>query len=253
MNGDKDKISALAALIKNSEKIVAFTGAGVSTESNIPDFRSSKGVYETIEKEYGQPAEVLLSHSFFKSRPDIFFDYLRRFLVFPDAQPNDAHKSLAALEKCGKLLAVVTQNIDGLHSKAGNKNVCELHGSLYRNYCTGCGEKYSLEFVLSEEGVPKCKKCGGIVRPDVVLYEEPLSAEVMEKAASEISRADMLLVMGTSLAVYPAAGFIRYFKGENSVIINRDITPYDTSAHLKINGKAGEIMRGALDAAGIDF
>jgi len=174
-------------------------------------------------------------------------------LVFPDALPNDAHKSLAALERIGKLSCVVTQNIDGLHTKAGNKNVCELHGSLYRNYCIKCGEKYDLDFVLSAKDIPRCKKCGGIVRPDVVLYEELLDEDVMEKAANEIINADMLLIMGTSLAVYPAAGFIRYFRGENIVIINRDATPYDGSAKLLIKAKAGETMRAVMNKCKIEF
>ncbi|CDZ24588.1 NAD-dependent protein deacetylase [[Clostridium] cellulosi] len=249
----EEKIERLASMISESKRIVAFTGAGVSTESNIPDFRSSKGVYESIQKEYKQPAERLLSHSYFEAHPEIFFDYLRRFLVFPDALPNDAHKSLAALERIGKLSCVVTQNIDGLHTKAGNKNVCELHGSLYRNYCIKCGEKYDLDFVLSAKDIPRCKKCGGIVRPDVVLYEELLDEDVMEKAANEIINADMLLIMGTSLAVYPAAGFIRYFRGENIVIINRDATPYDGSAKLLIKAKAGETMRAVMNKCKIEF
>lgn len=247
MSDNENKIEKLASLIKNSQRIVAFTGAGVSTESDIPDFRSSRGVYQSIEKEYGQPAEVLLSHSFFEKSPEIFFDYLRKFLVFPDAMPNDAHKSLAALENEGRLSCVVTQNIDGLHAKAGSRNVCELHGSLYRNYCVKCGEKYNLDYVLSADGIPRCEKCGSIVRPDVVLYEESLNQKVMEKAAREISKADLLLIMGTSLAVYPAAGFIRYFRGGSIVIINKDATPYDGSANLLIAAKAGETMRSALE------
>lgn len=242
-----EKIERLASIIGSSSRIVAFTGAGVSTESNIPDFRSSRGVYETIEREYGRPAEVLLSHSFFERHPEIFFDYLRRFLIFPDAKPNDAHLSLAKLERLGKLTAVVTQNIDGLHTKAGSKNVCELHGSLYRNYCINCGRNYPLEFVIKSVGIPRCESCGGIVRPDVVLYEEPLDGAVMQKAIDEISRADTMLIMGTSLAVYPAAGLIYYFKGKNLVIINKASTPYDGRANLVISEKAGETMKKALE------
>lgn len=245
------KIKKLALIIENSRRIAAFTGAGVSTESNIPDFRSSRGVYETIEREYGRPAEVLLSHSFFEAHPDVFFDYLRRYLIFPDAQPNDAHSSLVTLEKLGKVSTVVTQNIDGLHTKAGSKNVCELHGSVYRNYCVNCGQKYPLQFVLSAAGIPRCEKCGGIVRPAVVLYEEPLDNTVAEKAIKEISRADTLLIMGTSLAVYPAAGFISYFKGSNIVIINKDATPYDRQAQLLIPAPAGKTMRAALGILGL--
>jgi NAD-dependent deacetylase len=242
-----DKIKRLASIIDGSRRITAFTGAGVSTESNIPDFRSARGVYESISKKYGKPAEVLLSHSFFTEHPDIFFDYLRSYLIFPDAQPNDAHKSLAALEHLGKLSCVVTQNIDGLHQKAGSRNVCELHGSVYNNYCNDCGEKYTLDFVLSKTGIPRCEKCGGIVRPSVVLYEEPLDSYVTEKAVREIANADTLLIMGTSLAVYPAAGFIRYFGGENIVIINKDATPYDGQAQLLIQAQAGKTMCAALD------
>jgi NAD-dependent deacetylase len=242
----EEQVKFLAERIAVSKRIVAFTGAGVSTESNIPDFRSARGVYESIEKRYGQPAETLLSHSFFEKHPEIFFDYLRRYLVFPDALPNDAHKSLAALERQQKLSAVVTQNIDGLHTKAGAKNVCELHGSIYRNYCVDCKKQYPLKYVLSASGVPHCDACGGIVRPDVVLYEEPLDGAVMEKAAAEIARADMLLIMGTSLAVYPAAGFISYFRGENLVIINKDATPYDGRARLCIKAPAGETMTNVM-------
>lgn len=248
---NKEKIEKLASVIDGSKRIVAFTGAGVSTESDIPDFRSSRGVYETIEREYGRPAEVLLSHSFFEEHPDIFFDYLRRFLIFPDAKPNDAHLCLAKLEDLGKLSCVVTQNIDGLHTKAGSKNVLELHGSLYRNYCINCGKKYPLEFVMSSEGIPHCEKCGGIVRPDVVLYEEPLDGSVMYKAVDEISHADAMLVMGTSLAVYPAAGLINYFNGKNLVIINKDSTPYDRRAQFVISAKAGQTMKAALEILGI--
>jgi NAD-dependent deacetylase len=248
---DEQKIEKLAEMIGGSKRIVAFTGAGVSTESNIPDFRSARGVYEAIERRYGKPAEVLLSHSFFKAHPDIFFDYLRSYLIFPDAQPNDAHKTLAVLEQLGKAAAVVTQNIDGLHTKAGSKNVCELHGSVYKNYCIDCGENYTLDFVLTSSGIPHCEKCGGIVRPNVVLYEEPLDSSVTEKAINEIAHADMLLIMGTSLAVYPAAGFIGYFKGKNLVIINKDATPYDGKANLHIQAQAGKTMRTALDILGI--
>lgn len=245
------KIEKLASIIDSSQRIVAFTGAGVSTESDIPDFRSSRGVYETIEHEYGRPAEVLLSHSFFKKHPEIFFDYARRFLIFPDAKPNDAHLSLAKLEKLGKVKAVVTQNIDGLHTKAGSKNVCELHGNLYRNYCVDCGRSYPFDFVMAADGIPHCEKCGGIVRPDVVLYEEPLDSSVTTKAIKEISHADTLLIMGTSLAVYPAAGFINYFTGKNLVIINKDATPYDSQAQFLISAKAGKTMREALNILGL--
>lgn len=244
---DFEKIKKLAEILDNSKRIVAFTGAGVSTESSIPDFRSSKGVYESIEREYGKPAEVLLSHSFFETHPETFFDYMKKFLIFPDAKPNPAHLAIAALEREGKLSAVVTQNIDGLHQKAGSKNVCELHGSLYSNYCVNCGEKYPIEFVLNSEGVPHCEKCGGIIRPGIVLYEEPLDSRVIDKAVYEISNADTLLIMGTSLVVYPAAGFVRYFKGNNTVLINKSPTSCDDDADLLVSAPAGETMKSALE------
>ena len=246
-----EDIENLASLLKAAKHIVAFTGAGVSTESHIPDFRSSGGVYESIQREYGRQPEVLLSHSFFASHPDIFFDYLRKYLVFPNAQPNDAHRTLAQLEQAGRLTAVVTQNIDGLHTKAGSRRVCELHGSLYRNYCVQCGKTYGLDFVLAAKGVPHCAQCGGIVRPDIVLYEEPLDSRVVEEAVAHIAAADLCLVMGTSLAVYPAAGLLEYFRGGNLVLINKSATPYDRRARLVIHEAAGKTMRAALDAAGI--
>lgn len=242
-----EKIKKLAEIINGSKRIVAFTGAGVSTESNIPDFRSSKGVYQSIEREYGKPAEVLLSHSFFEAHPETFFDYMRKFLIFPNAKPNPAHLALAALEKEGKLSAVVTQNIDGLHQKAGSKNVCELHGSLYNNYCVGCGEKYPVEFVINSDGVPLCKKCGGIIRPGIVLYEEPLDSRIIDKAVGEIESADTLLIMGTSLVVYPAAGFVRYFRGNHTVLINKSPTSCDSDADLLISAPAGETLKAALE------
>lgn len=245
-----EKIEKFAKILENSKRIVAFTGAGVSTESNIPDFRSSKGVYESIEREYGKPAEVLLSHSFFKAHPETFFDYMRKFLIFPDAKPNPAHLALAALEKQGKLSCVVTQNIDGLHQKAGSKNVCELHGSLYDNYCVGCGEKYPVETVVNSVGLPYCKKCGGIIRPGIVLYEEQLNSRVVDEAVGEIGDAGTLLIMGTSLVVYPAAGFVRYFRGNHMVLINKSQTSCDSDADLLISAPAGETMRAALEIMG---
>lgn len=243
----EDQLEELAKLLKESGSAVAFTGAGVSTESNIPDFRSAGGVYESIQKTYGRPPEELLSHAFFERHPDVFFDYLRKYLVFPKAEPNAAHRSLAALEQAGKLSCVVTQNIDGLHQKAGSRNVCELHGSLYRNYCVSCGERYDLAYVMKSDAVPHCEKCGGIVRPEVVLYGEPLNEEVVGRAVSAIEQADLLLVMGTSLAVYPAAGLLNYFSGKNLVLINRSQTPYDGRASLCIREKAGETMAAALE------
>lgn len=246
-----DSIKELAELLRSARHIVAFTGAGVSTESNIPDFRSAGGVYDAIQKKYGQPAEVLLSHSFFEAHPDVFFDYLRKYLIFPDAQPNDAHRMLARLEHAGKLTAVVTQNIDGLHTKAGSRKVCELHGCLSRNYCVKCRRAYDLDFVCRAEGVPHCTVCGGIVRPDIVLYEEALDERVVDDAVAHIAAADLMLVMGTSLAVYPAAGLLNYFRGDKLVLINRTPTPYDSRAQLIIHEAAGKTMRAAVEAAGI--
>lgn len=246
-----DTIQELAKLLQTSRRIVAFTGAGVSTESNIPDFRSAGGVYDSIRREYGRPPEVLLSHSFFESHPDIFFDYLRKYLIFPDARPNDAHLTLAQLEHGGRLTAVVTQNIDGLHTKAGSRKVCELHGCLARNYCVKCRRAYDLDYILAAKGIPHCESCGGIVRPDIVLYEEALDERVVEDAVAHIAAADLMLVMGTSLAVYPAAGLLNYFRGEHLVLINRTPTPYDGRAQLIIHQAAGQTMRAALDAAAI--
>ncbi len=246
---DGSEIGKLAALLSAARSIVAFTGAGVSTESNIPDFRSAGGVYDSIRKTYGRPPEVLLSHSFFEAHPEIFFDYLRRFLVFPDAQPNDAHRALARLEAAGRGVTVVTQNIDGLHAKAGSRNVLELHGSLARNSCVRCGKAYALPEVLRAPGVPRCA-CGGVIRPDVVLYEEALDPDVVERAVQSIAAADLLLVMGTSLSVYPAAGLLDYFHGSALVLINRTPTPRDARAQLVIREAAGKTMRAALEAMG---
>lgn len=248
---NNEKIEELSEILGASRRIVAFTGAGVSTESNIPDFRSASGVNSIIEKEYGRPAEVLLSHGFFEEHPDIFFDYLKRFLIFPGAQPNDAHKALAALEREGKLAAVVTQNIDGLHEKAGSKTVYELHGSIYRNHCVACGREYGLDFALAARGVPRCESCGGIVRPGVVLYGESLDPSVIDRSVRAIARADTLLVMGTSLAVYPAAGLLGYFHGSNVAVINKAPTPLDSQARLVVSAAAGAAMRSALEKLSI--
>ncbi|HEX3026127.1 MAG TPA: NAD-dependent protein deacylase [Clostridia bacterium] len=243
-----ERIERLAGILSRSERIVAFTGAGVSTESRIPDFRSSGGIYEAIEKEYGYPPEVLLSHSFFTAHPDTFYDYYKKYLIFPEAQPNDAHRSLAALEKSGKLRAVVTQNIDGLHSRAGSQTVYELHGSVCRSHCMKCGKTYEgLDTVLSSSGVPRCGQCGGMVRPDVVLYEEPLDEGVVESAVQAIESADTLLIMGTSLVVYPAAGLIDYFQGKHLILINKSATSYDSRAGLVINAPAGETMKAVMN------
>lgn len=235
----------LKKIIDNSKSVVFFGGAGVSTESNIPDFRSESGLYNA-QKAYGYSPEEMLSHSFFVRHMKTFFDYYKKNLIHLDAKPNKAHKALAYLEKQGKLKAVITQNIDGLHQKAGNENVFELHGSVLRNYCVQCGEFYDVEYIMKDEnckdGIPHCKKCGGIVKPDVVLYEEALDDNCMMGAIRTIEEADTLIIGGTSLVVYPAAGLIRYFRGNNLVLINKQTTPYDDRADLVINDSIGKVM-----------
>lgn len=235
----------LKKIIEKSDSIVFFGGAGVSTESKIPDFRSEKGLYHA-KQEYGCSPEEILSHTFFVRKTEVFFDYYKKNLIYLEAEPNKAHKALAHLEKEGKLKAVVTQNIDGLHQKAGNANVYELHGSVLRNYCMDCGKFYDVEYIMNEDNcrnkVPRCKECGGIVKPDVVLYEEPLDESCMMGAIEAIEKADTLIIGGTSLAVYPAAGLIRYFGGNNLVLINKEPTPYDGKANLVINDYIGKVM-----------
>lgn len=232
-------------IVENSRNIVFFGGAGVSTESNIPDFRSETGLYHA-QQEYGYAPEEMLSHTFFVRNMKTFFDYYKRHLIYLDAKPNQAHLALAKLEAEGKVKAIVTQNIDGLHQKAGSKQVFELHGSVLRNYCTVCGEFHTAEYIMDEAhcigGIPRCKKCGGIVKPDVVLYEEALDEACLTGAVAAISQADTLIIGGTSLAVYPAAGLIRYFSGNNLVLINKSATPYDHKADLVINESIGKVM-----------
>lgn len=246
-----NQIQQLAEILADSNNIVFFGGAGVSTESSIPDFRSADGLYsDQKEKTYPYPPEVMLSYSFYAQHPKEFFDFYFNEMIYQDALPNDAHKVLAALEQMGKLKAVITQNIDGLHQKAGSVNVLELHGSVLRNYCTRCNTPYTLEEVLKlrdENGIPRCPKEGAIIKPDVVLYEESLNMDTMEKAVLAISEADCLIVAGTSLVVYPAAGLIRYFRGRNLVLINRDATSYDSQADLVIHDSVGKVLKGAFD------
>ncbi len=246
----EDKIKILSGLISGSKSTVFFGGAGVSTESGIPDFRSESGLYKA-QKVYGHPPEYLLSHTLFEREPDLFFRYYKENLIAADAAPNAAHIALARLEDRGLLAAVLTQNIDGLHTAAGGKNVLELHGSNHRQYCVDCGERYGLGYILADANckgiIPKCKKCGGTVRPDVVLYEEGLDGAVVESAARAISRAELLIVGGTSLAVYPAAGLLRYFNGENLVIINKSETPGDRMARLVINDSIGFVLGQVMD------
>lgn len=231
-------IEELQNIIDISSRTVFFGGAGVSTESGLPDFRSPDGIYMSKQK---YPPETMLSHTFFMEHTEEFWDFYRNMLYCPDAKPNAAHLKLAELEKSGKLSAVITQNIDGLHSAAGSKNVYELHGSALRNYCMKCGKFYSGDEVMSVKGIPKCT-CGGIIKPDVVLYEESLDDETVTGAINAIRSADTLIVAGTSLTVYPAAGFIRYFRGKNLILINRDKTAMDSAFGHIIYGKVGEIM-----------
>ncbi len=233
-------IKELQKIIDYSDNIVFFGGAGVSTESGIPDFRSESGIFKSLEK-YGASPEQLVSHSYYLSNTEEFFRYYKENLVFKDAEPNPAHLKLAELEKAGKLKAVITQNIDGLHQKAGSKNVLELHGSIHRNYCEFCHEEYGLDYILNSDGIPRCE-CGGIVKPDVVLYEEPLNNEVLNSSVNYISNADTLIIGGTSLVVYPAAGLINYFNGSKLVLINKSETPYDSLASLVINEAIGETL-----------
>ena len=234
------KINQLQEIIDSSNNIVIFGGAGVSTESGIPDFRSESGIFKSLEK-YGDTPENLVSHSYYLDHTEEFFDYYKENLIFKDAQPNPAHLKLAELEKAGKLKAVITQNIDGLHQKAGSKNVLELHGSIHRNYCQICEKEYDLDYILESDGIPRCE-CGGIVKPDVVLYEESLNNAILNFSVDYISRADTLIIGGTSLVVYPAAGLINYFHGSNLVLINKSETPYDSYASLVINDAIGETL-----------
>ncbi len=229
----------LQEIIDKSKRIVFFGGAGVSTESGIPDFRSVDGLYN---QKYDYPPEQILSHTFFYAHTDYFFNFYRDKMLALDARPNPAHFKLAELEQKGKLSAVVTQNIDGLHQKAGSRKVFELHGSVLRNHCTSCRRFYSAEFIKNSSGIPRCEHCGSVIKPDVVLYEEGLSDECVSGALMEISHADTMIVAGTSLTVYPAAGYIRYFQGDHFVLINRDATSADRMAELVIHDKVGETL-----------
>ncbi len=231
-------MATLKELVDKSSRIVFFGGAGVSTESGIPDFRSQDGLYN---QKYDVPPETILSDTYFYAHPEEFYRFYRDKMLPLDAEPNAAHKKLAEWERAGKLLAVVTQNIDGLHQKAGSKRVFELHGSVYRNHCLSCGKSYSAEYIKESTGVPRCS-CGGLIKPDVVLYGEQLEEKTILGAIRAISAADLLIVAGTSLTVYPAAGFLQYFEGEHLVLINRDPTPWDGAAELVIHQKVGEVL-----------
>jgi len=238
-------VKTLKEVLDRAKKIVFLGGAGLSTESGIPDFRSSDGVFKAV-KAYGVPPETLLSIDFFEEYPEIFYDYYKKFLIYPDAKPNKAHLALAKLEADGRLNAVVTQNIDGLHQAAGSKHVCELHGSVYRNHCVKCRRFYSLEQIMKTDGVPTCD-CGGIIKPDVVLYGEGLDNSVVSDAIRCIREADTMIVGGTSLAVYPAAGLIDYFRGDNLIVINLSPTPRDREATVCVHEKIGEALSFLLD------
>ncbi|MDR2487501.1 MAG: NAD-dependent protein deacylase [Clostridiales Family XIII bacterium] len=250
-----EQMQALEQIIRQAGNIVFFGGAGVSTESGIPDFRSEAGLYKA-KSEYGRSPEEMVSHSFFMGSPETFFSYYKQNMVFPDAQPNNAHRALAKLEAEGVLSAVVTQNIDGLHQEAGSKTVWELHGSVRRNFCLDCGKGFDLDYVLEPSNcvgadglggsIPWCNECGGMVRPDVVLYEEALNDRVVAGAVSAIKQADTLIVGGTSLVVYPAAGFLGYFRGDSIVLINKGETSMDSRATLVIREPIGEVLSAFL-------
>lgn len=235
-----DGLQELQKMFDASRDIVFFGGAGVSTESGIPDFRSADGLYN---QQYKYPPETIISHSFFMHDPEEFYRFYRNKMVYPAAKPGAAHLALAAWEKAGLLQAVVTQNIDGLHQMAGSRNVLELHGSVLRNFCRDCGRPYGVEAVTGCDGVPRCT-CGGIIKPDVVLYEEPLNNDIMEQALTAISRADMLVIGGTSLGVYPAAGLVDYYRGSRLVLINKSVTPMDGRAQLVIHDSIGRVLSG---------
>lgn len=233
-----DQMKRLQEMVDESNNIVFFGGAGVSTESNIPDFRSADGLYQET---YKYPPEQVVSHTFFVQKPELFYEFYKSKMMFLDAKPNKAHKKLAEMEEKGKLKAVITQNIDGLHQLAGSKHVLELHGSIHRNYCQRCGRFYDAKYVKESEGIPMCD-CGGIVKPDVVLYEEGLDSMTIQQSVRAISEAEMLMIGGTSLVVYPAASFIDYFNGKYLVVINKSATSRDVQADLCIQESIGEVL-----------
>lgn len=239
MNDLKEKIAAFQQMLDESHYIVFFGGAGVSTESGIPDFRSVDGLYH---QQYDYPPETILSHTFYRRNPEEFYRFYKNKMLFLAAKPNMAHKKLAQWEAEGKLKAVITQNIDGLHQAAGSKNVLELHGSVLRNYCEDCGAFYDVDYIKKAEGVPHCEKCGGMIKPDVVLYEEGLNEDTVQKAIRAISNADLLIIGGTSLVVYPAAGLINYFRGKHLVLVNKSATDRDSEADLLLSASIGEVF-----------
>ena len=234
----EEEIKRLKEIIDESKSIVFFGGAGVSTESGIPDFRSEDGLYR---QKYSYPPEEIISHTFFVRNPEVFFEFYKDKMMALDAKPNPAHQALARLEQEGKLTAVITQNIDGLHQAAGSKNVLELHGSIHRNYCQKCGKFYDAAYVKASKGIPRCE-CGGVIKPDVVLYEEGLDQDVIRQSVYAIANADTLIIGGTSLAVYPAASFIDYFRGRHLVVINKGATAREVGAELVISAPIGEVL-----------
>lgn len=236
-----NKIEELKKIIEENDNIVFFGGAGVSVPSGIPDFRSADGIYSQAYKSVLNP-EIIISHSFFMRHPDEFYEFYKDKMIYENAEPNDAHYALAELERRGKLNAVITQNIDGLHQKAGSKRVLELHGTIHYNYCMKCGKRYGLEHILNSKGVPKCS-CGGVVRPDVVLYEEGLDGHTVEMSRAFVQAADVLIVGGTSLKVYPAAGYVHEFMGKKLVLINKSATAMDSEADLVINDDIAKVLR----------
>lgn len=241
----KAKTEELRRIINNSDNIVFFGGAGVSTASNIPDFRSANGLYSKKSGLRSAPEEIL-SHTFFMNHTKDFFDFYRDKMIYTEAKPNDAHLALAKLEQAGKLKAVITQNIDGLHQMAGSKNVLELHGSVHRNYCMKCRKFFDLNYIIQSEGIPVCDACHGVVKPDVVLYEEGLDNDIINRSVDYIRNADVFIVGGTSLTVYPAAGLIDYYRGRKLVLINKTETPYDSKAGLAIYGNIAQVLHYAV-------
>ncbi len=237
----EDKIRQLKELIQESNNIVFLGGAGVSTESGIPDFRSGSGIYNSESGTKYRPIDII-AHDFFLENTEVFYDFYKRKLIYPDAKPNKAHKALVRLEKQGKLKAIITQNIDNLHQEAGSKCTIELHGSVFRNYCMDCGKKFSTEYVVAHDGVPHCDKCGGIVRPDIVLYEENLEHENVDAAIKAVKKCDLLIIAGTSLTVYPAATFAQFLKHDRIVIINKSSTYMDMKALLTIHDNVGDVL-----------
>ena len=238
------KTEELRRTLSKSGRVVFLGGAGTSTESGIPDFRSNEGVFAAT-REYGYPPETLLSRSFFQKHTETFFEYYKKYLLYPDAQPNDCHRALAKMERDGKLAAIITQNIDGLHQKAGSKTVYELHGSAHQNHCMKCGRAFTMQDVIQRVGVPTCS-CGGVIKPDVVLYEEPLNEKLLHAAIAQMDKADTLIIGGTSLAVYPAAGLIDYFHGRNLIVINLGNTSRSGSATLSIAAPIGQVLKRAV-------